>query len=70
MSGSVRVLKKPRGGENTNSVFEVFFSCANMYFKAKPRKVVGKEGDSFFDVGPGFKKKCTVIYIEHAEYIE
>ena len=43
-----------------------FFFCANVYFKAKPRKVVRREGDPFFDVGPVFKKNCAVVYIEHA----
>ena len=32
--------------------------------------MVGKEGDHFFDGGPGFKNKCAVIYIEHVEYIQ
>ena len=27
VSGSARVLNKPRYGENTHSVFEVFFPC-------------------------------------------
>ena len=26
-----------------------------------------KEGDPFFDVSTGFKDKCTVVSIEHAE---
>ena len=51
---SVRVLKKPGGGENMHSVFEGFF-CAYVHFKDKSSKVVGKEGDPFFDVGPVFK---------------
>ena len=63
MSDSVRLLNKPGGGENMNLVFEVFFICANVNFKAKPSKVVGKEGGPFFDVGPGFKNKCAVAYI-------
>ena len=46
VSDSVCVLEKPEGGENTHSVFEVFF-CASVHFKAKPSKVVGKEGDAF-----------------------
>ena len=66
VSGSVRVLKKPGGGENTHSVLEVFL-CANVHFKAKPSKVVGNEGDPFFDVGPGFKNKCTIIYVKNVE---
>ena len=33
------------------------FYFANVHFEAKPSKVVGEEGDSFFDVGPGFKDK-------------
>ena len=56
MSGSVVVLKKPGGGENTHSVFKVFFSVPMFVFEAKPRKVVGEEGDPSFDVGPEFKK--------------
>ena len=32
--------------------------------------MVRNEGDPSFDVGPGFKNKCVVIYIEHAEYIK
>ena len=62
MSGSVCVLKKPWGGKNTHSVFEGFF-CASVHSKAEPSKVIGKEGDPFFDVGPGFKNKCAVVYI-------
>ena len=60
------MLKKHGGGGNTHSVFEVFF-CANVHFEAKPSKVIGKEGDPFFNVGPGFKKKCAIVYIEYAE---
>ena len=41
------------------------FFCANVHFKAKPSKVVGEDIDPSFDVGPGFKSKCVVIYIEH-----
>ena len=37
------------------------FSCANVNFEAKPSKVVGWEGDSFFNVSPGFKDKCAVV---------
>ena len=69
MSGSVRVLKKSGGGENAHSVFEVFF-FANVHFEAKPSEVIGKEGDPFFDVGPGLKNKCDIVYIYHAESIE
>ena len=32
--------------------------------------MVGEEGYNSFDVGPGFKNKCDVIYIEHVEYIQ
>ena len=66
VSGIFRMLKKPGGGENTHSVLEVFL-CANVHFKAKPSKVVGNEGDPFFDVGPGFKNKCTIIYVKNVE---
>ena len=55
VSGNVRALKKPGDRKNTHTVFEGFF-CANVYFEAKPRKVVGEEGDPSFDVGPEFKK--------------
>ena len=41
-----------------------------MNFEAKTPKVVGEEGDTYFDVGLGFKNKCAVIYIENAEYIK
>ena len=64
MSGSVCVLKKPGGGENMHSVFEVFFH-AGVHLKSEPRKVVGKDGNTFFNVSPRFKKKCPVVYIEH-----
>ena len=57
VSGSVCVLNKPRGGVNTHSLFEGFF-CAKVHFEAKPSKVIRKEGDPFFDVGPGFKKNA------------
>ena len=53
MSGSVRILKKHGGGENTHSVFKVFF-CANVHFESKPSKVIVKEVDPSFYVGPGF----------------
>ena len=43
------------------------FFCANVHFKSEPSKVVRKEGDPFFNVSPGFKKTCAVIYIEHSE---
>ena len=66
VSGIVCVLKKPGGGENTHSVFDVF-SRFDVYFKSEPGKVVGKEGGTFFDVSPGFKNKCAVVYIEHAK---
>ena len=59
MGGSVLVLEKPGGGKITHSVFKVFF-CANVHFKAEPSKVIGKEGDPFFDVGPGFKKNSPL----------
>ena len=35
-----------------------------MNFEAKLSKVVGEEGDPSSNVGPGFKNKCSVIYIE------
>ena len=66
MSVSVCALKKPGGGKNIYSVRKVFL-FANVHFEAKPSKVVGKEGDPSFDVGPGFKNKCAIIHIEHAE---
>ena len=66
VSCSIHVLKKPWGRGNMHLVFEEFF-CANMHFKAKPMKVVRKEGDPFFDVVPGFKSKFAVVYTEHAE---
>ena len=62
MNGIVRVLKKPGGGENTHSVFEGFLVLI-VHFKSEPSKVVGKEGNPFFNVSPGFKNKCTVVYI-------
>ena len=65
VSGSVCVLKKPGGGKNKHSVFEVF-SRADVHFKSKPIKVVGKEGDPFFNFSTRFKNKCSVVYIEHA----
>ena len=49
------MLKKPGCRENTHSVFEGFF-CANVHFEAKPIKVVGKEGDTSFNVCPELKK--------------
>ena len=55
MSGGVFVLKKPGGRGNKHSVSEGFL-CVNVYFEAKPSKVIRKEGDPFFGVGPGFKK--------------
>ena len=64
--GSIRVLKKPREMKNTHSVVEGFFH-SGVHFKSEPSKVVGKEGDTFFNVSPGFKNKCAVVYIEHAE---
>ena len=66
MISSVCVLKKHGGGENMHSVFKGFF-CANVHFKAKSRKVVGKEGDPFFGVGPGFKNNCAIFYIYNLE---
>ena len=36
---SVCALKKPGGGNNTHSVFEVFFN-ADVHFEAKPIEVV------------------------------
>ena len=30
-----------------------------MHFEAKPSKVIGKEGDPFFDVGPRFKESFS-----------
>ena len=57
MSGSVCVLKKLGGGENTHSVFEFFF-CANVHFEAKPSEVIRKEGDPSLDVGPELRKNA------------
>ena len=65
VGSSVFVLKKPGSGENTHSVFEGVF-CANVYFEAKLIEVVVEEGDPSLDVGPLFKNKYAVIYIEHA----
>ena len=56
--GQVKYAFSIRGG----------FFCANVHFEAKPSEVIKKEGDPFFDVGPGFRNKCTIVYIEHAEY--
>ena len=33
--------------------------CADVNFEAKPRKVVGEEGDPSFDVDTGFKKNAS-----------
>ena len=68
--GNVHLLKKPGGRNNAHSVFEGFFFCSNMHFKAKLREVVREEGDPFFNFGPGFKDKYIAIYINHAEYIK
>ena len=65
LSGSVRVLEKPGGKKNMHSVFDDFFR-ADVHFKSKPRKVVGKEGDPFLNVRPRFKNECAVVYIDHA----
>ena len=65
VSGKVCALKETGGGKKMHSVFEGFFR-ANVHFDAKPSKVVREEGDPFFDVGPGFKDKSAVIYINHA----
>ena len=43
------------------------FNPANVHFESKPNKVVGEQGDYFLDVGPEFKDKYVIIYIEHAE---
>ena len=53
MSDSVCVLKKFEDGDNTHSVFEGVFLCQC-------------EVDTSFDVGPGLKTKCFIVYIEHA----
>ena len=69
VSGKVHALKKPGIRKNKYSLFEGFFPVS-MYFKAKLIEVIGKNGDPFFYVGPGFKDKCAVIYIKHSEYIK
>ena len=61
--------KKPGCGKRMHPVFRDFF-CANVHFEAKLREVVGEEGHYFFYVGPVFKDKCAVIYINHSEYIK
>ena len=66
VSSNARALKKPRGRKKNYSVFKVFF-CVNAHFEAKPSKVVKYGGDPFFDVGPGFKNKCTIIYVKNVE---
>ena len=43
------------------------FYRSDVHFKSELGKVVEKEGDTFFDVSPGFKNKRAVVYIEHAE---
>ena len=64
MSGIVDVLKKPGGGENTHSVFDdPPPPRSDVHFKSEPGKVVRDEGDPFFDVSPGFKRKISVFYI-------
>ena len=55
--------------EYTFSLRGIFF-CADLNFEAKPSEVVGKKGDTSFDVSLGFKNKCAVIYIDNAEYIK
>ena len=66
VSGIVCVLKKPGGGKIRIQSLTVF-PRSDVHFKSEPRKVVGKEGDTCFDVSPGFKNKCAVVYIDHAE---
>ena len=70
-SGVGEVSERQCSCVNTQSVLggEGGF-CANVHFKAQVRKVVGEEGDPSFGVCPGFKNKCAIIYIEHAEYIK
>ena len=41
-----------------------------MHFEAKQSKVVREEGDYFLNVGPGFKNKFVLIYIEHTKDIK
>ena len=53
-----------------HSVFEVFVSCVNVHFEAKPSKVVREEGGSSLDVSPGSKDECAVIYKKHEEGIK
>ena len=65
VSGIVRVLKKPGGGKIRIQSLMVFYR-SDVHFKSETVKVVGKEGDPFFDVSPGFKEKCAVVYTEHA----
>ena len=43
---------------------------SDVHFKYKPSKVVGKEGNTFFNVSSVLKNKCAVVYIDHVEYIE
>ena len=58
VSGNDCALKKHVGRNNTHSVFDV-------NLEAKPSEVVVEVGDQSFDVGPGFKNKRAVIYIDN-----
>ena len=50
--------------------YQMDFPCANVHFESKPSKMVGEYSDTFCDVGPGFKEKWVVIYINNAEYMK
>ena len=65
VSGSVSVVKKPGAGKIRIQSLRVFLR-AYVHFKSEPSKVVGKEGNPFFKVSPGFKNECVVVYIDHA----
>ena len=62
MSGTVCMLNKTGAGKIRIQSSMIFF-CANVYFKAKPSEVVGKDGGPYFGVGTGLKKMCHNIHI-------
>ena len=43
------------------------FYCANVHFEPKLSKVVGEEGDYYFDAITEFKDKCTIVYIKNTQ---
>ena len=67
MSGSVSVLKKPGGGKNTHSIFDGFSSVPICISSPNREKLLVRRVVPFFSVSPGFKDKCAIVYIEHAE---